>query len=82
MTPTETKCISCGWVVQDDKPKSDAKSRFRTAIKYFMFVCGGLTILSLFTNVGASFFTLAALTVLLGLIRSSAEEMLIDREKE
>ena len=82
MTNAETQCLSCGQIVQDNKPKSDAKSRFRTGIKYFMFFCGGLSIVSLFVDVGPSFPVCASMTLLLGLIQSSAEEMLIDREKE
>jgi len=82
MTSTETTCISCGAAVVDSKPKTDAKSMFRTGIKYFMFFCGGLAVVSLFVDVGPSFATCAILTVLLGLVRSSAEEMLIDREKD
>ncbi|MEO8096494.1 MAG: hypothetical protein ABI811_02250 [Acidobacteriota bacterium] len=82
MTPTETVCISCGSAVQDNKPKSDAKTRFRTGIKFFMFGSAGLTLASLFVSVGPSFATCAAVTVVLFLAKSSAEEMLIDREKE
>lgn len=82
MLATETQCVNCGGVVQDNKPKSDAKSRFRTGIKYFMFACAGLSVLSLFIDVGPSFTVCASMTLLLGIIHSSAEEMLIDREKE
>ena len=82
MLTTETQCVNCGGIVQDNKPKSDAKSRFRTGIKYFMFACAGHSVLSLFINVGPSFMVCASMTLLLGIIRSSAEEMLIDREKE
>lgn len=82
MLATETQCVNCGGVVQDTKPKSDAKSRFRTGIKYFMFACAGLSVLALFVDVGPSFMVCACMTLLLGIIRSSAEEMLIDREKE
>ncbi len=82
MTSTETQCVSCGQVVQDVKPKSDAKTRFRTGIKYFMFFCAGLSLISLFVDVGPSFPVCASMTFLLALIQSSAQEMLIDREKE
>jgi hypothetical protein len=82
MTPTELECISCGGKVQDEKPKSDAKTMFRTAIKYFMFFCGALAVAALFVDIGPSFTTCAIVTVVLGLVRSSAEEMLIDREKD
>jgi len=82
MTNAETHCLSCGQIVQDTKPKSDVRTRFRTGIKYFMFFCGALSIVSLFVDVGPSFAVCASITLLLGLIQSSAEEMLIDREKE
>jgi hypothetical protein len=82
MLQTETKCLNCGGVVEEDKPKTDGRTLFRTGIKYFMYFCGILAVVSLFVDVGPSFATLAILTVLLGLILSSAQEMLIDREKE
>ncbi len=82
MTATETECLNCGNKVQDNRPKSDAKTRFRTAIKYLTFGCAGLTIASLFVSVGPSFATCASVTVVLFLVLSSAEEMLIDREKQ
>lgn len=82
MLATETQCVNCGGVVQDNKPRSDAKSRFRTGIKYFMFACAGLSVLLLFIDVGPSFIICASMTLPLGIIHSSAEEMLIDREKE
>jgi hypothetical protein len=82
MTPTETQCISCGTLVAEDKPKFDTKAHFRTFIKYFMFACMGLTVLSLFMNVGPSFMTCAIMTIVLGMARSSMDEMMIDREEK
>jgi hypothetical protein len=46
-----------------------------------MYFCGALAVIALFIDIGPSFATCAILTVLLGLVRSSAEEMLIGREK-
>jgi len=82
MTNAETTCLSCGGVVQDNKPKSDFKTRFRTGIKYFLFAMMGLTVVSLFVSVGPSFATCISVTIVLFLAKSSAEEMLLDREKE
>jgi hypothetical protein len=76
MTPTEKLCLSCGGAVPPDKPKTDYKAHVRTGIKLFMFACGGMTVLSLFTNVGPSSVTCAIMTALLGLVRKSADEML------
>ena len=82
MIPTETECLNCGNKVQNNRPKSDAKSRFRTTIKYLTFGCAGLTLASLFVSVGPSFPTCASVTVVLFLVLSSAQEMLMDREKQ
>jgi len=80
MTPTEKKCLNCGGLVPDDKPKFDGKARFLQVIGYFMKACIVLTVVSLFMNVGPSFMTCAIMTVVLGLVKSSMSEMMIDRE--
>lgn len=82
MTAQETECLSCGGKIQNNKPKSDARSRFRTGIKLLAFACSALTIASLFVSVGPSFATCASVTIVLFLVLNSAEEMLIDRDKE
>lgn len=82
MTVQESECLNCGSKVQDNKPKSDARSRFRTVIKVLVFGCAALTVASLFVSVGPSFATCASVTVVLFLVLNSAEEMLIDRDKE
>jgi hypothetical protein len=82
MTPAEQVCISCGTPAEEKKNKSDAKTRFRTIIKYFMFITAGMSVASLFVDVGPSFATCASVTVVLFLALSSAQEMLIDREKD
>jgi hypothetical protein len=82
MTPTELTCISCGTPVPPDKPKFDARARLFGFIKYFMFACAAMTVLSLFMNVGPSFMTCAIMTLVLGLVRSSADEMMVDQEKK
>lgn len=81
MTTHETECLNCGGKVQG-KPKSDARSRFRTAIKLLVIACAALTVASLFVSVGPSFATCASVTVVLFLVLNSAEEMLIDRDKD
>jgi hypothetical protein len=78
LTPTEKQCLNFGGVVPDGKPKTDYKAHVRTALKLFMFACGGLTVLSLFTTVGPSSITCGIMTAVLGLVRKSADEMLGD----
>lgn len=82
MTQTEKQCLNCGGLVPDDKPKFDSKARFLQGIGYFMKGCAVITVLSLFMNIGPSFMTCAIMTVVLGLVKSSMSEMMIDREKE
>ena len=82
MTPTEKQCLACGGMVPDDKPKFDGKARFLQGIGYFMKACAVMTVLALFMNVGPSFMTCLIMTVLLGLVKSSMSEMMIDREKQ
>lgn len=82
MMNDETVCITCGGAVHDDTPKSDAKTKFRTFIKIFLFFTGGLGIVSLFVETGVSFTTCMAVTIVLFLALNSAQEMLIDREKK
>lgn len=80
MIPSEKQCLNCGTDVSDGKPKFDAKAKFRGLIKYFMYGCGALAVLSLFMNVGPSFMTCVIMTLILGLVLSSASEMMIDKE--
>ena len=81
LTATEKECLNCGTAVRDNTPKTDYKGHVRTGIKCFMFLCGGMTVLSLFMNVGPSFMTCGITTAVLGLVRSSADEMLGEKEE-
>ena len=49
--------------------------RVRVALTILFFLCLGLTIASLFTDVGASFYKCAAATVILHFVRESAVQM-------
>ncbi len=82
MIPSEKQCLNCGTAVADDKPKFDAKGKFRGVIKYTMWMCGAAGVLSLFMNVGTSFATCAIMTLVLGLVLSSADEMMIDKDSK
>jgi small-conductance mechanosensitive channel len=82
MTPQETVCLACGAQVRDNQPKADARSTFRSLVKYFLIFTAALTVLSLFIDVGVPFAALASVTFVLFLAFSSAQEMLLDREKD
>lgn len=49
--------------------------RARVALTILFFLCFGLTIASIFTDVGASFYKCAAATVILHFVRTSAIQM-------
>ena len=80
MTKDEKECLSCGAAVKVP-PKPDARTRFRVAIKAFFWFSAGLTILSILTPWGPPVLTGACVTMVLLLVKSSMDEMLIDREK-
>jgi lipopolysaccharide/colanic/teichoic acid biosynthesis glycosyltransferase len=50
-------------------------ARARTGVTVLFFVCVALTIASLFTDVGPSFYKCAAATVILHFVRQSALQM-------
>lgn len=81
MTPQEITCLACGATIKVE-PKSDVRTKFRTLIKGFLLASAGLTIASLFVDVGASFTMCVSVTIVLFLVLNSAQDMLIDREKK
>jgi hypothetical protein len=62
--------------VAEVKSRRDANlGRVRVVLTILFFLCLGLTIASLFTDVGASFYKCAAATVILHFVRESAVQM-------
>lgn len=62
--------------VNEEKSKRDINlGRVRVTLTVLFFLCLGLTIASLFTDVGASFYKCAAATVILHFVRESAVQM-------
>jgi hypothetical protein len=77
MTPTETECLNCGATIEVKTAKDEAKAKFRSVIKLLMFASAAMAAASIFVDVGPSFTTCMCVTVVLGLVLNSAEEMLI-----
>jgi hypothetical protein len=72
----ETKCFTCEMPVSQGKTKREINlERARLALTIIFMLCFGLTIASLFTDVGPSFYKCAAATVILHFVRTSAVEM-------
>jgi hypothetical protein len=75
----EKQCLVCG-AAQVEPPKSDFSTRGRVLIKWFFLFSAALTLISLLTPWGGSFITWLCVTIVLFLVRSSWNEMLVDRE--
>ena len=72
----ETKCFTCEMPVTQEKSKREINmARARTAVTILFFICVALTIASLFTDVGPSFYKCSAATVILHFVRQSALQM-------
>ena len=71
----ETSCFVCGAPVPEDHPKSPFRERCRTAIKIAFYFSLALTVASIFTDLTPSFIKCSAATVVLRLVKSSADQM-------
>ena len=72
----ETKCFTCEMPVREEKTTRQVNlGRARVALTIMFFFFAALTIASLFTDVGASFYKCAAGTVILHFVRTSAIQM-------
>ena len=81
MTKDEKECLACGSSVVEP-PKSDFSTRGRAFIKYFFYFSAALTLLSLLTPYGPPLLTSLCVTIVLFLVRSSWNEMLVDRSEK
>lgn len=62
--------------VKEERSQRDVNlGRVRVALTIVFFLCLGLTIASLFTDVGPSFYKCAAATVIIHFVKESAIQM-------
>ena len=71
----ETKCFLCGTEVVPDTKKLTLLERFNSGAKVALIVSSLLTVASLFTNVAPPFIKCMVATVILYLVKSSAQQM-------
>jgi hypothetical protein len=72
----ETKCFTCDSPVEQVKSNREVNlGRARLVLTILFFVCLGMTILSIFMDVGPSFTKCAAATVILHFVKESAVQM-------
>jgi hypothetical protein len=75
LAKTELKCILCGTQVQENKDKVTIQERVCSGLKFAVIFSGILTVASLFTDFTPSFTKCSVATLILGLAKSSAEQM-------
>ena len=74
---TEEECYNCGSVVQKgDDPKVIFAQRFSSSINVIFIGCSAITVASLFLDFGPPFSHCASVTGVVGLVKSSAAQML------
>ena len=72
----ETKCFTCEAPIGEEKNQRQVNlGRLKIGLTVAFFVCLGLTIAALFTDVGPSFWKCAAATVILHFVKESAVQM-------
>lgn len=76
MCKGDLKCFTCQVLVAEEKSQREVNlGRARIALTILFFLCLGLTIASIFTDVGPSFGKCAAATVILHFVKESAIQM-------
>jgi hypothetical protein len=71
----ETKCFLCGTPVPPKRTKVTMPDRFRQVINITFIVSAIMTVASLFFDFTPSFIKCMVATLILGLVKSSAEQM-------
>ena len=73
---SDIKCFTCELPTTLEKPVREVRlNRARVGLKIAFFLCLGLTIASLFTDVGPSFVKCLAATVIIHFVKESAIQM-------
>lgn len=80
LTKAETLCFTCGAAVPRELPGSILGRRFTKLITYSFFGSAVLTLVSLFVDFTPSFTKCLATTLVLLLVKSSADQM-VEKKK-
>jgi len=75
LAKTDAACINCGELVNPVKSKSNFRGRFGKLVTVLFILSAALTVVALFTNYVGSFITLLATTIVLLMVKKSADEM-------
>ena len=75
MAKTDLSCINCGELIHVTEPKSNLKKRFGKVVTILFVISSALTLVALFTSYVGSFMTCLGATIVLLMVKKSADEM-------
>jgi hypothetical protein len=75
LAKTDVACVHCGELVNPGKPKGNMRGRFGKLVTVLFIVSAVLSVVALFTNYVGSFVTCVAVTIVLLMVKKSADEM-------
>ena len=75
MAKTDVSCINCGELIASAVPKTNLKKRFGKVVTVLFIISSALTVVALFTSYVGSFLTCLGATIVLLMVKKSADEM-------
>lgn len=75
LAKSDVACVNCGELANPVKSKSNFRGRFGKIVTVLFILSAALTVVALFTNYVGSFITLLATTIVLLMVKKSADEM-------
>ena len=75
LAKTDVSCINCGELIHVAEPKTNLKKRFGKIVTALLILSSGLTVVALFTTYVGSFVTCLGATIVLIMVKKSADEM-------
>jgi hypothetical protein len=75
LAKTDAACVHCGQLVEPPKSKPDFRKKFGKLVTVLFILSAALTVVALFTNYVGSFITLLGATIVLLMVKKSADEM-------
>ena len=75
LAKSDVSCINCGELARPVKPKRDLRQHFGKVVTGLFILSAILSVVALFTNYVGSFITCLAVTIVLLMVKKSADEM-------
>lgn len=75
LAKSDAACVNCGESVLPAKNKPDFRKKFGKLVTVLFILSAVLTVVALFTNYVGSFVTCLAATIVLLMVKKSADEM-------